>query len=185
MIKVHGAKLVQISREFISQTDMKQLTGKILDVAMEVTSADAGTLYLLKEERLEFEIIVTKSLGIRRSEKEIELPPVALERENVCAYSVLENKIINIANVKEDKTFKGPGSYDEKTGYTTVSMIVVPLQDLSGEVIGAIQLINAQDDSGAVIPFAPSCEAMLGALGSQAAMCILKMLDTQKDSEKQ
>ena len=54
---------------------------------------------------------------------------------------------------------------------------------MAGEVIGVLQLINAQDDDGEVIPFASHIQPMVEALASQAAVAIdnQRLLQAQRD----
>ena len=49
---------------------------------------------------------------------------------------------------------------------------MVPLQEPSGEVIGVLQLINARDVAGVVVPFDNELEGLVQALASQAAVAI-------------
>ena len=51
-------------------------------------------------------------------------------------------------------------------------MLVVPLQDLTGSIVGVLELLNAIDDSGAIVPFEPDHEKLIRALASQAAVAI-------------
>ena len=43
--------------------------------------------------------------------------------------------------------FKISRSFDEKSGYRTKSMLVVPMRDHQNKVIGVIQLINKKRDA--------------------------------------
>lgn len=51
-------------------------------------------------------------------------------------------------------------------------MLVIPLKNIDEEVIGVLQLINAKDDQGNIIPFAKEYEKVFSALASQAAVTI-------------
>ena len=100
-----------------------------------------------------------------------------LSEENVCACGVLYRRLINIPDVYESSRFdfSGPKKYDAMTGYHTQSMLVVPLEDDREHVIGVVQLINALDENGQIIPFAGEYEQILLAMGSQAAICLTNM----------
>src|SRR5262249_46394593 len=54
----------------------------------------------------------------------------------------------------------------------TQSVLLVPLLDPSGRILGVIQLINALNRDRQVIAFDPQYEALVRALASQAAMAI-------------
>lgn len=62
--------------------------------------------------------------------------------------------------------------YDAITGYHTQSMIVVPMRNREGGRIGVLQLINAQDDDGNVIPFEEEIVLAVESVASQAAITV-------------
>ena len=53
-----------------------------------------------------------------------------------------------------------------------VPMEILPAETTSGDVIGVLQLINAMDDDGEIIPFPEECERIVQALGSLAAVSL-------------
>ena len=61
------------------------------------------------------------------------------------------------------------------TGFHTQSMITIPLINSEGEALGVLQLINAMDKDGKVIPFDKSLEQIIYAFASQAAITITNM----------
>ena len=68
--------------------------------------------------------------------------------------TIFHKKVVNFPNVKDvgvNFDFLGPKRYDELTGYTTKSMLVVPLINQEDTLIGVLQLINALDENGEVI----------------------------------
>lgn len=179
MKPVSTEKLLDIGIALSSEKDDDTLLETILTAAMDITSCDAGTLYIRSGDTLVFRIMVTRSLGIFRGGRRgpIELPPVQMTRANICSCAALENRLINIADVYEDELFdfSGPRRYDAMTGYRTRSMLVVPMENDDGEVIGVLQLLNAQDENGASIPFDPYYEQVIRSLASQAAICLANM----------
>jgi len=63
-------KLNQIGISLSSQESTQELLKEILISAKSLTGADAGTLYLHKDDKLYFEVIQTDSLNIHRSSAE-------------------------------------------------------------------------------------------------------------------
>lgn len=61
---------------------------------------------------------------------------------------------------------------DARNGYRTRSILVVPLQDPSGNILGVLELINALDERGKVVVFDPDYEDLMRSLASQAAVAI-------------
>ena len=171
-------KILNIGIAFSKERNKERLLDRMLTAAMDITHCDAGTLYVNNGEALEFHIMVTRSKGIHEGgcEGKVMLPPVPLSEKNVCACSAIHRRLINISDVyrSERFDFSGPRNYDAMTGYHTQSMLVVPLED-DKQVIGVVQLINAQDAAGNIIPFRKEYEQILLAIGSQAAICLLNM----------
>lgn len=167
-------RLLKIGIDLSSNADSDGLMREIVDVAMDLTNCDGGTLYVLEDGALAFHIMVTKSLGIDRGGhgQRIDLPPVALGPTNVCARAALDKQRISVEDVYEDKRFdfSGPRKYDAMTGYRTQSMLVIPMLDDRGDTIGVLQLLNAKDEGGNTIPFPEECEQVIQSLASQAAI---------------
>lgn len=167
-------RLLKIGIELSSNADSNGLMREIVDVAMDLTDCDGGTLYVLENGELKFHIMITISLGIDQGGRgdAISLPPVALNPANVCARAALDKRLINVEDVYEDQRFdfSGPRKYDKLTGYRTQSMLVIPLLNDKGDVIGVLQLLNAKNASGETVPFPKDREQVIMSLASQAAI---------------
>ena len=161
------------------ERDREALLSNILDTAMDLAHCDAGTLYLLEEDGLHFCRMVTRSLNIRQGghADPISLPPVPMDPIYVCAWVALNNETINVADVRTDEHFDFSGSqrYDQLTGYRTKSMLVVPMSNDKGELVGVTQLINSLDERGETIPFPAQSELLVRAISAQAAISITNM----------
>lgn len=172
-------QLLELCLDITAEHDRTALLTGILDKAINMAHCDAGTLYLLDDSRLQFCRMQTRSLHLRQGghDAPIQLPPVPMEERFVCAYAALHNTIINVDNVHTDERFDFSGSiqYDRLTGYHTVSMLVVPMSDEKGELIGVMQLINALSDDGTVVSFAREDELLISAIASQAAISITNL----------
>ena len=173
-------KFLNVCLALSAERDRERLLSTILDTAIELTNCDAGTLYLKEDDGLHFCRMVTLSLHIRQGghADPITLPPVPLEPAYVCSWSALHNQSINVSNVRTDDRFDFSGSlrYDAMTGYHTRTMLVVPLANDKGVLIGVMQLINAMDADGNTIPFDPAVELLIRAVASQAAISVTNML---------
>ena len=178
-------ELINIGYALASEKDTNKLLEKILIAAKNFTNADGGTIYIMSEDKrsLEFKVVQTDSLNIKMggSAGEITWPPLPLYDENnkqnlknVAAVSALKDKLINIPDVyKTDEfNFEGTKKFDANTGYRSKSMLVIPMKDHEGEIIGVLQLINKIGFDGDKIPFGISDEKIILALASQAAVAI-------------
>lgn len=174
-------ELLSIGIALSAEKNHKKLLERILSEARRITQCDAGTLYIKEEGYLAFKIIQNDTLKIYQGGlgEPIDLPPVEMSKTTVSGYCALEKEVINISDVYntelEGIDFSGPKRYDSITGYKTVSMLVVPLEDHMGANIGVLQLLNAKNEEGKVIPFAHYFEQVVRSLGSQAAVSINNM----------
>jgi len=179
--------LNEIGIALSQQRDLNSLLETILVAAMRITHADAGTLYLHEQEQrvLRFEILrnntLDKAMG-GTSGIPITFYPIQLyddagkpNHAMVVSHSALSGETVNIpdAYMAEGYDFSGTKKFDAKTGYRSQSFLTVPMRNHENEVIGVLQLINAQDQkSGAIIPFSRDDQQLLESLASQAAIAL-------------
>lgn len=173
-------EIVDVGIALTTEKNKNKLWEMILAKAMKLSNCDAGTLYLYQDEKLHFKIMKTISQGVNRGAngEKINLPPVPLTEGQVCSYSAIHNELVNIPDVyhSDQFDFSGPKKYDSITGYRTQSMIVIPMMDTEEQLVGVLQLMNAQDEDGNVIPFTQDEEFVLRSLASQAAVSVSNML---------
>jgi HD-GYP domain-containing protein (c-di-GMP phosphodiesterase class II) len=171
-------KLSEIGIALSAEHNLNNLLEMIIDEAREFTNADGGTLYILRDGKLHFEIIQNESLDIKMrsdSEEITKFKPLELDKANVSAYAAISRKAVNIPDVYESKEFDftGPIKFDKQAGYRSTSMLVVPMTNYEDEVIGVLQLINAKDlESGEVTSFSEEFVDLTQSLASQAAVAI-------------
>ena len=167
---------LEVGVSLSAERDYNRLLEKILHCVMELSNCDAGTLYLLEDGALHFKIMRNNTMNTYSGGdgSQCGLPPVALNRESVCALALLDDETIRIEDVWNCQKYDlaGPMRYDAITGYHTQSMIVVPMRNREGGKIGVLQLINAQDDNGAVCPFEDEIVLAVESVASQAAITV-------------
>jgi HD-GYP domain-containing protein (c-di-GMP phosphodiesterase class II) len=183
-----GQRLEQlnaIGASLSAERDINRLLESILTAAKAITRADGGTLYRVTEERtLRFEIMRTTSLKFYlggSTGSPIPFYPIQLYKDGkpnhsmVAAYAALTGKTVNIADAytAEGFDFTGTRSFDSKTGYRSKSFLTVPMKNHENEIIGVLQLLNAQDpETGEVVPFSSSDQRLAESLASQAAIAL-------------
>ena len=171
-------KMSDIGRALSGVDDLNTLLEMIVDQARNFTNADAGTLYVVEDNTLRFQIVQNDSLKIRmggKSGETIPFPPVELKETNVSAFVALKGISVNIPDVYDTDLFDftGPKKSDQSTGYRSKSMLVVPLRNHENDVIGVLQLLNATNPiTNEVIAFSQDYENLSESLASQAAVSI-------------
>ncbi len=109
-----------------------------------------------------------------------------LDESSIAGYAALTGQGVNVADAYElppGYPFRIGRSFDQKSGYRTRSMLVVPMRDHENQVIGVVQLINKKRDANvvlrplavveeAVVPFTSVDEELVTSLASQAAVAL-------------
>lgn len=180
-------QLHAIGASLSAERDIHRLLETILTAAKSITRADGGTLYRLTEDgsALRFEIVRTSSLKYYlggTTGQPIPFYPIHLVGKDgkpnhsmVAAYAALTGKTVNIADAYAADGFdlSGTRNFDKKTGYRSKSFLTVPMMNHEREIIGVLQLINAQDpQTGEVVPFSPADQRLAESLASQAAIAL-------------
>lgn len=167
-----------------SERDINRLLETILTAAKRITNADGGTLYRLIDGKLQFEIVLNDTLGIAMggtSGNPISFYPIPLLQadgtENlsmVAAYAALRSETVNIADAyaTEGFDFSGTRKFDQKTGYRSQSFLTIPMKNHEGEIIGVLQLLNAQNAHKQAVPFTVEDQRLAESLASQAAIAL-------------
>lgn len=180
------SNLAGIGLALSKEKDMNKLLEMILLEAKRIANSDGGTLYMMNDDNcLRFEILMTDSLDFHMggtSGKEIPFYPVKLYTDDgepnnsmIAAYVGLTGETVNIKDAYKAKgfDFSGTKMFDEKTGYHSQSFLTVPLKNHEDEIIGVLQLLNAQKPkSNTIISFKSDIQTMVEALASQAAVAI-------------
>ena len=166
--------------------DHSVLLTMILSKARELSRADAGSLYLLDEvdgnKVLRWKLAQNDSIDVEGFEEKV-LP---ITRKSLAGYVAMtgETLVIDDAyDLPEDAEYEINRSFDEKNGYLTRSLLVFPMTNHTGEVIGVLQLINrrrigaparltAENVPDNVISFLDETADIMRALASQAAVAV-------------
>jgi diguanylate cyclase (GGDEF)-like protein len=171
--------LVRIGLVLTRETDLTMLLERILTEARRFTGAEAGTLYLVDGETLHFAVVQNDLLARRLGEDDmrraLQAEPLRLGESSLAGHVARTGDVLNLHDtymIPPDRPYGFDGRVDARLDYRTRSVLVVPLPDPSGKILGVLQLINALDRGGAVIAFDPQYEGLVRSLASQAAIAI-------------
>lgn len=171
-------ELIQIGIGLTSERDLALLPERILTEARRLTHAEAGTLYLRDGDRLQFAVVQNDVLAGRLGEREMrrlfqaDLP---LSKPSLAGHVALSRDILRLSDAYEippDRPYAFNRAVDAQTGYRTRSVLVVPLMEPTGNVIGVFELINARDARNQIVPFHPDYEELIRALASLATVAV-------------
>lgn len=165
--------------------DVDILLERILGTARSFVNADAGSIYIKEGDKLKFSY--TQNDTLRK-----QLPPgqkliystftVPISNASLSGYVANTGEMLNIPDVyalPDHVPYAFNRAYDEQTQYRTQSVLTFPLKTNRGDVTGVLQLINARDNNGTVIPFAQEDEPYIMHFASNAGIAIERAMMTR------
>lgn len=175
----------QIGISLSVEKEPNKLYGQILTFLRKATNAEAGTLYLMNEKH--DRIFFVSSQNSRLGSKVFEKREIPFNKRSFVGYVCDKGETLNIPDayqIPESAPYTFNSDLDKKLNYKTVSIITVPMKTATGDVVGAVQLINKLDkDSGKPVPFSDFDTIMLTSLSTLAAVSVENnnlLLETEK-----
>jgi HD-GYP domain-containing protein (c-di-GMP phosphodiesterase class II) len=182
-------ELTNVGVALSTERDLLTLLEMILTQSRRITISDAGSLYLIERNGngaspgvLRFKLSQNYTLpALPLSEF-----TVPIDHTSLAGYAAATGEPLVIADVyllPDDVPYKQNRTFDEKFGYRTKSMLVIPLKTHRDETIGVLQLINRKRDAETklaspdvvdreVLSFDEHALELVSALASQAAVAI-------------
>lgn len=159
--------LLKASIDFNSAEDLHEVVLSVLNQMIEITKAEAGTLWLLDTETEEIIPAVANGPSAEKI-KQLRLR----QGEGVVGRVIVNNQAELVADVSQDPNWAQ--RIDDESGFVTRSLLTIPLY-AKGIPIGALQLVNKRGNQ----LFTEEDQELALALASQSALAIhnSKMFD--------
>jgi HD-GYP domain-containing protein (c-di-GMP phosphodiesterase class II) len=179
------ASLVENGLLLSREKDRDVLLRHILYGGRDIAQCAIGTLFLKTEHNTLAFAMRTNDQNLPSLELPLNLPDGTPNEKFVVTYAVNHNKTVIIDDVYSETRFDLTGTkrFSEESGIRTVSILTVPLSPRDGEVLGALQLINAlHETTGEVVPFPRELIGFIEAMASQSAVALENqtLLEAQK-----
>jgi hypothetical protein len=189
--------VISIGVALPKEQDFGRLLETVVTEARQLCHADTGALYLRTEnDQLEFVILQSGSgqlaLGGTTGQR-VPFPPIPLydsggapNHEHIASHTVHTNATVNVADIYqiEGNGFSDVKAFDRQIGYHSRSFLSVPLKENADNVIGVLQLTNAQDaKTSQIIAFNPGMNRViesLAALGTVALRAYMQRAQLQQ-----
>ena len=181
-------ELSRVGAALSTERDLDTLLELILAQALRLSSADAGSLYLTERDAQGHATALRFKLSLNRTLPDLPFTEFSIpfDHASIAGYVASTGDPLMIADVyllPEHVSYRLNRSFDEKFGYRTKSMLVLPMRTHRGEVIGVLQLINRKRDAAEplaspeavaaqVLPFDQRSADLVAALAAQAAVAI-------------
>ncbi|MBI5185515.1 MAG: response regulator, partial [Nitrospinae bacterium] len=136
--------------------DLDALLNLILEEIVSLTTADAGTIYLIEGPKNSFPnpeldkdfspwTLRFKSALNRSRELDLKEYSLPISEKSMAGYCAMQGRIINVQDtysLPKVLPFHFNRSFDEKMEYQTRSVLAIPLKNHIDEIIGVVQVIN-------------------------------------------
>ena len=171
-------EIIRLSSEVMKINDLDLLLEKILAKARAFVNADAGSIYIREGDQLRFSHSQNETLSKKLpSGKKLIYTSFALPINNhsIAGYVANTGEILNISDVYEIPSYLPydfSKNFDIVSHYRSRSMLTVPLKTTRGEIAGVLQMINAQDEKGNIIPFSREDETLMSHFANTATITI-------------
>jgi HD-GYP domain-containing protein (c-di-GMP phosphodiesterase class II) len=167
--------ITQMIHDIGEVKDLDLLLERILTNARKFFNADAGSIYLRNGDQLKFSYTQNDSLQRRLSPGKkliYHTFSVPINKNSIAGYVGNKREVVNIPDVykiSNNPPYTFDSHFDEISNFKTRSMLTVPMTNRRGDLLGVMQIINAQDDEGNVISFAESDEDHITTFVTSAA----------------
>jgi HD-GYP domain-containing protein (c-di-GMP phosphodiesterase class II) len=182
--------IINLNAELNEIEDLDLLLERILLEARKVVGADAGSIYV--NQKFYEDGVADEKLIIKYAQNDTlikSVPPgqkmnysiftdpitVEINERSISGYCALKRTIVNVPDmysISEYASYSFNSSIDEKTGYKTRSSLTFPLIAADGRLLGVIQLINAMDDEGSIVPFTDEDELLIRHFAANATIAL-------------
>jgi len=149
--------LLKVCLRLTAERDLDHLLRMIIEETTLVTDAERSSLFLIDREKNQMWAKIAQGVNVI----EIRFPLGT----GIAGFVGQTGEAINIADAYRDARFNP--EFDLKTGFRTKSVLCVPMKNMQGDILGAIQVLNKKTGI-----FSGEDKMFLSALASQAAVAI-------------
>ena len=183
-------RILEIDRDLDLIKDLDILLERLLLLARREARADAGTVYICQGDELAF-------LHAQNDTFQAKLKPnekllygyftIPISDQSIAGFVAKHETFLNIPDmyaIDQAAPYSFDPSFDEKTGYKTVSSLTFPLISSDRQLLGVMQLLNAENIDGEFIAFREEDEpffeifARFGSKAIQRAQMTRNLLET-------
>lgn len=170
-------QLFQSIERIYAIKDLDALLEKVLTEARTFVNADAGTLYLASKGTLYFSFVQNDTLfkGETKDKYLPSGPSLPIDKGSIAGYVAKTGEALlidDVYHIQSKVSYSFNPAFDRETSYHTRSILAVPLRTRDEEVVGVLQLINAKDGDGQVVPFSMQDRIFISQFALSAADAI-------------
>ncbi len=158
--------------------DLDILMERVLTKARRFANADAGSIYIRHGNYLHFSYTQNDTLQRRLKEGEKLIYShfrIPIDEKSIAGYVALTGTPLNIPDVYRIapyKLYRFSKMFDHASDYKTCSVLALPLKTARGDILGILQIINAQDSGNRIVEFSSEDEGMMTHFASIASVAL-------------
>jgi HD-GYP domain-containing protein (c-di-GMP phosphodiesterase class II) len=177
--------ILNTTEELNHLKDVDAILDKILFEARALANADAGSIFLVEEDRLKFSYVQNDTL-FQQDESNAAIYAdfsVPISEHSIVGFAAQSGQIVVVDDayaIPADLPYTFNASYDAQSGYHTQSILTIPLKSFESRLVGVMQLINAKDEHGTIVPFSKASRLYVPLFGNNAAVAVERGLMTRE-----
>jgi HD-GYP domain-containing protein (c-di-GMP phosphodiesterase class II) len=158
--------------------DLDILLERVLFRARQWVNADAGSIYISDGEQLNFVYTQNDTLQSKLSDGEkliYSTFTIPINDKSISGYVASTGEALNLPdvyNLSPDVSYSFSRQFDDASGYKTTSVLTIPLKATKGKIMGILQIINARDEDGNIVPFSKDDEKIMYHFAGIAAIAL-------------
>lgn len=169
--------ILKVSEEVNQLKDVDTILDKILYESRRFANADAGSIFLVEDDSLVFSYVQNDTLFKQETANAALYQNfgIPISEQSIVGYVAKTRQSLAIDDAYELDPllpFSFNKSFDEKSGYHTSSMLTIPLIAQESRLVGVMQLINAKNDMGKVVPFPDQAKIYIPLFCNNASVAV-------------
>jgi response regulator RpfG family c-di-GMP phosphodiesterase len=158
--------------------DLDILMEHVLTQARRFTNADAGSIYIRRDKSLDFTYTQNDTLQKRLGEGQkliYSTFSIPIDKSSIAGYVAetgISLSIKDVYKLNPSLPYRFSEQFDLKSGYRTKSVLTLPMKTVKGDILGILQIINAQDENGNIVAFSEKDDQMMVHFASIASVAL-------------
>jgi len=170
--------MTRLGIELSRINDLDILMERVLLRARQFANADAGSIYIRERDLLHFSYTQNDTLQRKLPDGEkliYSTFKIPIDEKSIAGYVAATGKALNIDdvyNLEATLPYHFSKRFDETVGYKTQSVLTIPLHNSSSQLLGILQIINAQDEFGQITQFTENDVTVMHHFAAVAAVAL-------------
>jgi GAF domain-containing protein len=171
-------QIVKTDKALSQIQDLDLLLEEILLTARNTVNAVAGSIYIVKNDRLEIRYAQNDVLAERLGPGQ-KLPysiySIPISNASISGHCAISKTLVNIPNAYEipkSSPFGFNSSFDKMNDFKTRSILCIPMFTNNDQLLGVIQVINARGPKGGLRAFNQEDELLITHFAEHATLAL-------------